>query len=461
MNVFVIYHRKKLTTLSKWRKQKLRQEPGERPACQLLCYAFRMMKEYDVLVAGGGPSGFIAAVAAARNGARTALIEKNGFLGGLATSGLVSPISEFRKNGRLIVKGIPWEFIKRLEAAGGAVTDYPNGNIPFDSELYKLTAARMVAEEGIDCYLSSTLTGCEVKDNQIGSVQISGLSGTYSLSASRYIDCTGDAMLSLHAGLEMQEENETQPASLCFRIGNVDLAKLDNAELREEGTKYANREIRSTLESLRAEGVDVPLFGGPWFQRDVRPGAVYANITRSAVCPDDPLETSKVEAKLREDAYCLFRLLKEHVPAFRESQLIETAAHIGYRQSRRIKGKHILTGSEILSGLPFEDTVAFTAHPVDIHLPGSTGQSVRFLDRPGAIPYRSLYSEAIGNLLVAGRCISADKEAIASARVQAPSMAMGQAAGTAAALSFKEGRGVEDLDTERLRDTLLSQKAVV
>ena len=419
------------------------------------------MKEYDVLVAGGGPSGFIAAIAASRNGARVALVEKNGFLGGLATSGLVAPISEFRKNGRLIVKGVPWEFIKRLEAAGGAVTDYPNGNIPFDSELYKLTAARMVAEEGIDCYLSSTLIGCETEGNRIVDVKLAGLSGVYSLSASCFIDCTGDALLSLYTGLEMQEEEETQPASLCFRIGNVDLERLEDTELREEGTKYANKGIRETLESLREEGIDVPLFGGPWFQKDIRSGTVYANITRRAVCPDDPLGASKVEAGLREDAFCLFHLLKEHIPAFRESQLIETATHAGYRQSRRIKGEHVLTGSEILSGVPFTDTIAFTAHPVDIHLPGSSGQSVRFLDKPGAIPYRSLYSASIANLLVAGRCISADSEAIASARVQAPSMAMGQAAGTSAAISSKEGRGVKEIDTGHLRNTLLSQGAVV
>ena len=140
---------------------------------------------------------------------------------------------------------------------------------------------------------------------------------------------------------------------------------------------------------------------------------------------------------------------------------METAAIAGWRESRRILGAHVLSGEELLSSVHFEDTIAASAHPVDIHLASGSGQKVTFLDREGFIPYRSLYAEAFPNLLVAGRCISADRSAFASVRVQAPCMAVGQAAGTAAAICCRDAIAVSEVKTHVLLDELRRFGAVL
>ncbi len=422
-------------------------------------------KDYDVIVCGGGPAGIIAATTAARNGATTAIIERHAFLGGLASAGLVAPISEFRKNGHFIIKGFPWEFIERIASLGGAITDYPNGNIPFDAEIYKLAADRFTADAGVELFFNTTLTGCRTEQiadrTRIQSICCSHFTGPFELAAEYYIDCTGDAMLSWYAGVPMQKFADVQPASLCLRIGNVDTDHLENTRLMEHGKKYSNQRIRTILEKLKSAGERVPQFGGPWFQQDIQDGIVYANMTRSAVSLVNPKETSEMEARLREDAFILFNLLKKHVPEFRDSRLIQCAVQAGYRETRRIVGRHLLTGRELMDAVHFDDSIACSAHPVDIHRSGDTQQKVVFLEREGFIPYRSLYAQSHKNLLTAGRCVSADKEAIASIRVQAPCMAMGQAAGTAAALCLDGATDVTDLDTALLRQRLAAQGAII
>lgn len=424
-------------------------------------------KAYDVIVCGGGPSGIIAATAATQNGAKTALVERYAFLGGLASAGLVSPISEFRKNNRFIIKGLPWKFIELLESLGGAVTTYPNGNIPFNSELYKLAANRFVLDSGVDIFFNTSVVDCECKQEngrtQIQSIRCSHFTGPVELSARYFIDCTGDAMLAWYSGIAMQDCGIAPPqsASLCFRIGNVDIEHLENTQLMEHGKKYSNQRIRTALERLKEAGEYVPQFGGPWFQRDIQNGIVYANMTRSAVNLEDPQVASAMEAKLREEAYILFTLIQKHIPEFKDSYIIQCAVQAGYRETRRIIGKHILTGGELVHAVHFEDSIGCSAHPVDIHCPDSTKQKVTFLDQEGFIPYRSLYTETHTNLLVAGRCVSADPEAFASIRVQAPCMAMGQAAGTATALCLDHSEDVQNVDITLLRNRLVEQGAIV
>ncbi|MBO4392762.1 MAG: FAD-dependent oxidoreductase, partial [Spirochaetales bacterium] len=173
----------------------------------------------------------------------------------------------------------------------------------------------------------------------------------------------------------------------------------------------------------------------------------------------DPMVCSKVEQCLREDAFRLFALLKENEDAFRDSYISQTAIHAGYRESRRIRGNHILTGTELIQRTHFDDTIACSGHPVDIHIAQSMRQDVTFLAGEGYIPFRSLYTDYLDNLLVAGRCISADRDAFASVRVQAPCMAMGQAAGTAAALCIQDSCSVSELDSKKLVDILIMQDA--
>ena len=419
--------------------------------------------EYDVVVCGGGPSGIIAAAAAAQNGAKTALIERYAFLGGLATAGLVAPISEFRKNDRQIIGGLPWQFVEKLSEMNGADLSYPNGNTPFDSEAYKLCAQRFLQERGVTVFLNTTLIGCETEKQKIVAVRCQHFTGEFMVKAKAFVDATGDAMLCFYAGVPFlqQEIEKVQPASLCLKLGNVDTEHLEKTRFREHNTKYSNQRVREMFEKIKEKGGDVPQFGGPWFHIDVREGVVYVNMTRSAVNLENPVQCSKMECKLREDAFRLVELLKENIEEFKDCYIMATGTQAGYRETRRVKGKHVLTGEEILQKVHFEDTIAKSAHPIDIHCAQGTKQNVAFLQEAGCIPFRSLYTGEFSNLLVAGRCISADENAFASVRVQAPVMATGQAAGTAAALCEKEGVEVGDLPFETLKTILLEQGTIL
>lgn len=419
--------------------------------------------QYDVVVCGGGPAGIMAAAAAAQNGAKTALVERYAFLGGLATAGLVAPISEFRKNDHLIIGGLPWKFVEKLAEMDGAELSYPNGNVPFDSELYKLCAQQFLQERGVTVFLNTTLIGCEKEGKKITKIKCQHFTGEFTLKAKTFVDATGDAMLSFYVGVPFihQAVDKIQPASLCLKLGNVDTENLEKTRFREHNTKYSNQRIREMFEKVNSEGAAVPQFGGPWFHIDVREGVVYVNMTRSAVNIKNPIECSEMECRLREDAFRLVELLKENVEEFKDCFIMTTGTQAGYRETRRVKGAHVLTGEEILQKVCFEDTIAKSAHPIDIHCAQGTKQNVAFLQEAGCIPFRSLYTKEFSNLLVAGRCISADENAFASVRVQAPVMAMGQAAGTAAALCVRNDLVVEELPFETLKATLLEQGAIL
>ena len=411
---------------------------------------------YDVIVCGGGPSGYIAAIAAARAGMRTAIVEQLSFFGGMATAGLVAPISEFNKNGRRIIGGIPWEAMIRLEKAGGADLSYPIGNVPYDPEMYKAVIQDMILEAKVDPYLSCTVADCMQSEDAITHLICMSKHGSFALKGRYFIDCTGDAVLCQAAHVPFQPEPENggfQPATLCFRLGNVDTEHLENIHLSHPNTRYFNSRVKEILLSVR-DKEQVPNFGGPWFCWALRDGIVNVNMTRTQVSFADPLEASRIACELRRDCLRFVELLRNYVKEFENCYLMETAALVGYRESRRIQGAHILTGEELLSGYRFEDAIAASAHPVDIHCAADTSQKVIFLDQEGFIPYRSLYNEAYANLLVAGRCISADGDAFASVRVQAPCMATGEAAGTAAALCCQNRTAVSRLDPALLQTHL-------
>ncbi len=422
--------------------------------------------EWDVVVCGAGPAGWVAAVAAARRGARTALVDQLGFPGGMATAGLVGPMCKFRFQGERIVGGIPWEFVTRLSAHGAAIDNWPSGNVPFDAEAYKLAAQELLCEAGVDLLWHAKVCGClgeGTPPTRLTHALIETRGGRYALAGEVFIDATGVGDLVARTGLPWRQRaaaNELQPMSLCFCLGGVDTDAWQT-QMRDDGVRYRSLELGALL-SEEVEAGRLKNFGGPWAVHGstLRPGEVSVNATRYAGNAVDPQDFADAETSLRRDVPVIVQAFRRH-PAFQDAYLISTATQAGIREARGIEGLYILTGTDLLASALLEDTVALGGHPVDIHLPGNSGQQVRFLERPYGIPYRALVPRHSSNLLAVGGCIAADRTAFASARVQAQCMAMGQAAGTAAAMCVATGVGVAELSTGDLRQSLQQGGAII
>ena len=406
---------------------------------------------YDVVVCGGGPAGVFAAIAAAREGVKVAIVEQYGFLGGMATAGLVMPLSVFTYQNKKVIGGIPWEFLERLEAMGGGYIEKPLGNVAFDPELYKLCMQRMVLEAGIDLYMHSYISGfTKREDGVIESIIFENKNGSEALEAKVFIDCTGDADLAAMVGVPMQEQNgePLQPLSTYFVLAGVDTqSPLVNEAMHhnKQGENCHCLPIRNYLLE-HAEELNIPEFGGPWFCTTLHEGCVAVNMTRTAGDACDNRDYTAAECRLREDVYRMAEILRTNFKEFENCYVQTVATQAGIRETRRIKGVHTMTAEAYVSGYRYDDSISRGAHPIDIHATKGSSQVTHFLEQAAYVPYRALIADNFANLLVAGRAISADRKAFASMRVQASCMGTGQAAGVAAAMAAKADCSVKNVD---------------
>ncbi|NLN76547.1 MAG: FAD-dependent oxidoreductase [Armatimonadetes bacterium] len=413
------------------------------------------MKQYncDVLVCGGGPGGICAAVSAARNGADTMLIERYGYLGGMATAGLVFPFMTRFAGGEQIIDGVFQELIERLDAKGGY--GGPDKPAMFDAEAFKQVADDICLESGVRLLLHTIVDGAEVVDGLIKRAIIHNKSGEGSISAAMYIDGTGDADLAFITGAPCEKgraaDGLSQPMTLNFRMCGVDKSKMPDRQQITERYLIARQEGR----------IDCPRNDVLWFDT-MRDDEIHFNTTR-IICLDatSAEDLTKAEVDSRRQVAQYVEWLVSDVEGFENAQLQMTAAQIGIRESRRVVGEYMLTADDLLSTRKFDDCIARGSYPVDIHAPDGGGTVLKHL-APGEsyqIPYRSLVPKTIDNLLIAGRPISSTHEAHSAIRVMPIAAAVGEAAGAAAALCVKDGTIPRELNTDKLRSTLLAQGA--
>lgn len=411
----------------------------------------RITPQHDVIVIGGGTAGVAAAVAAGRNGVGTLLIERYGFLGGSMTASLVNPFMEFHAGGEQIVCGIFQEMIDRLKDLYG----YDERTQAFDVEAMKLVADQMVKEAGVKLLLHTCVIDALVEGNAIRGIDVHNKSGRQVILGKVIVDATGDGDVAAMAGAPYEkgrkEDGLTQPMTLNFRMGGVDVERMPTGE-----------EINRCYKGAKARGdVTIPREDVLWFPT-MRRGEIHFNTTRIVRADGTSAEDlTRAEVEGRRQMAELAKFLKAEVAGFEEAYLSSSAAEIGIRESRRIMGEYVITGEDITEARKFKDVIARGSYPIDIHSPTGEG-TVNPPMAPGAsydIPYRSLVPKDIDNLLVAGRCISSTHEGQSAIRVIPIVVAIGQAAGVAAALSAKLNMFPRRLDVSLLQRTLRSQGA--
>lgn len=422
----------------------------------------RVIGEYDVIVAGGGPAGVIAAIASARNGVRTLLIERYGFVGGMSTSALVTPISEFRVSGAQHIGGIPLELMRRAAELGGAEIDRDSGNWPVNDEILKLAAQRLLLESGVELLFHTWVADVILDADRVSHVVVQNKWGRVGYAGRVFVDCTGDADLVRAAGLPTTKGEVLQPATLWFQLGGVDTDALEYVfGDAVEGILPVSGSIRDRLAELHDAG-EIPLFGGPWINRFFHDGMVSINVLREPTDASDPEAFTRTETSLRESMHQMIDALRREFTEFKDAWLAKSGIQSGVRETYHIVGRYQLTKDDIVNPKAFPDTIAKGAHTIDIHHSHTIDQNdFVILRRPYNVPLRCLMPTGSVNLIIAGRSLCADGPGFGSVRVMATCMAMGQGAGTAAALAVRHGSRVSEVDCRELRESLIDQGAIV
>ena len=429
----------------------------------------------DVLVVGGGVSGLSAAVNAAREGADTILCESAGYLGGIATKGLVGPFMTcYDKQGKTqIIRGFFSEFVEAMVAEGGAISyrDCPgsdsfsgyrvNGHIgvtPFDPECLKRTAERFCLSSGVKLCYHMMLIAAETDERCIRTAYFAAVEGIVAIHARVFIDTTGTSQLAYLAGARTfrgDEEGTVQTSSLFFRIGGVNKAMLD--EHMKSTDDVRTRFYMDEIENGRLAGVF------PCGTRKLRIFEAPEDIWTVNMAQEDEevneLDSEAVtaaEISQRRQIPEIVAFLKKTVPALSDIYLIDTADELGVRESRRIVGKRLFTKQDIENHTHFTDAIAVCANSMDIHQKNRVNYTAYKSDENYYIPLSSLQSADIDNLLTAGKSLYADKHAFAAVRVIPPCFAMGEAVGIEAALAVKQNKLPGDIPADKVQERILA-----
>lgn len=418
-------------------------------------HPLRLDQRFDVAVVGGGLAGVMAAVAAAREGKKVILIEKYGFLGGMATAGLVYPFMRHFEipNRKPANAGLYFRLLEEIYALGGSDEAHSRH---YKEEFMKIVLDRMVKQSGIKVLFHAKLCMAEREGRRICSVTVATISGMLKIRADIFIDATGNADLCAFAGLPYElgrpEDGLGQPMTLCFRLGNVDWSQFDKAganrlykQFREEGKIHNPRE-------------DILIFHHPIDH------VMHFNTTRAVgFDPTDVEQVSEVEMLLREQMLEMYLFMKQNIPGMRNCELLCSAVEAGIRESRRVVGLQQITAEDLLTARKYEDSIARGTYEIDIHNPAGSG-TYHATTPPNdyyTIPFRALIPVDMDNLIVAGRAICSTHEALAGIRIMPITTCMGEAAGIAAAMAVEAGVPIPQISVAQLQSAICSYGGLI
>lgn len=384
-----------------------------------------VIEETDVVVVGGGTAGVIAALAARRMHAKTLLVERYGYLGGMVTGSYVTALLGFEDGVKPVIKGIPQELVKRLSDMGGCTPVGKLGYVDADVEIYKWVAISMLQEAGVQLLLHSWAVDTVTEGNDLKGIIIESKSGRQAVMGKVVVDTTGDGDIAKFAGAPYSTGRHSWGMELVTIIEGIDKEKVERFK-KENPERFK----MLTEEPKVKEGTP---------DRKVAPGFEFTKLDAL-----NSKDLTKVEMESRNKTMLRLNLFKKNIPGYESARVKITSPQMGVRESRRIMGEYTLTKEDVEKERKFADTV--------LRVP-------MLKERSFDVPYRCLIPQKVDNLLVAGRCISVEHEALDYIRTIAPCMGLGQAAGTAAALAVRQNVRPRDLDISLLKKALIEQGA--
>lgn len=445
------------------------------------------MEHFDVIVVGGGVAGWAAATASARAGKGAFLIERFGYPGGWATAALVNPfMTHCTSDGKPLVGGLYQELRDRLTQSGGLV-----GN-SFDTETMRFILQETLLDAGVRLRYHSVVDSARYLPDGDIILRARSKSGVEEFTCSRLIDCSGDGDAAISLGANYQsggEDGVPQAVTLMFDVGGVDFEKAITY-VRDNPDQMRFPKLPADVDTAKLAGGVLSVAGyydliskardngeysvpGDLIFYISRPnrGEVVFNTTHvGSVHGTDAEDLTRAEIEGRRQMAGVVSFVRKYVPGFEDSYLLRSADHVGVRETRRIIGDYVFSENDVVEARKFDDCICRLAYPVDIHSGKGDGYTKEEGKRPVnnapagdwyEIPYRCLLPVGLDNVMVAGRCVSSSQAGHGAIRIMPACVAMGEAAGLAAAMSLDQKLSVRDIDTFSLIAALRQQGALV